>query len=43
MTGTVQRSSRGISAIAAADWLEAQLELINQIGDQNYLAQQLHS
>ena len=26
-----------------ADWLEAQLELIRQVGDQNYLAQQLHS
>jgi bacterioferritin len=26
-----------------ADWLEAQLELIRQIGEQNYLAQQLRS
>ena len=25
-----------------ADWLEAQLELIRQVGEQNYLAQQLH-
>jgi bacterioferritin len=25
-----------------ADWLESQLELIRQIGDANYLAQQLH-
>jgi len=25
-----------------ADWLEAQLELIDQLGAQNYLAQQLH-
>lgn len=25
-----------------ADWLEAQLELIRQIGEQNYLAQQVH-
>ena len=24
------------------DWLEAQLELIRQVGEQNYLAQQLH-
>lgn len=24
------------------DWLEAQLELIKQVGDQNYLAQQIH-
>jgi bacterioferritin (cytochrome b1) len=23
------------------DWLEAQLELIRQVGEQNYLAQQL--
>ena len=26
-----------------ADWLEAQLELIRQVGEQNYLAQQLRS
>lgn len=25
-----------------ADWLEAQLELIRQVGEQNYLAQQIH-
>lgn len=25
-----------------ADWLEAQLELIKQVGEQNYLAQQIH-
>jgi bacterioferritin len=25
-----------------ADWLEAQLELIRQVGDANYLAQQIH-
>ena len=24
------------------DWLEAQLELIKQVGEQNYLAQQIH-
>ena len=27
---------------AHADWLEAQLELIRQVGDANYLAQQIH-
>jgi len=26
-----------------ANWLEAQLELIKQVGEQNYLAQQIHS
>jgi bacterioferritin len=26
-----------------ADWLEAQLELIRQVGEANYLAQQIHS
>ena len=25
-----------------ADWLEAQLELVRQVGEQNYLAQQMH-
>jgi len=25
------------------DWLEAQLELIKQVGEQNYLAQQIHT
>jgi bacterioferritin len=25
-----------------ADWIEAQLELIKQVGEQNYLAQQIH-
>jgi bacterioferritin len=25
-----------------ADWLEAQLELVKQVGEQNYLAQQIH-
>ena len=25
-----------------ADWLEAQLELIRQVGDAHYLAQQIH-
>jgi bacterioferritin len=25
-----------------ADWLESQLEAINQVGEQNYLSQQLH-
>ena len=25
------------------DWLEAQLELIKQVGEQNYLAEQIHS
>ncbi|MDP9464768.1 MAG: bacterioferritin [Actinomycetota bacterium] len=25
-----------------ADWLEAQLELVRQVGDSNYLAQQIH-
>jgi bacterioferritin len=24
------------------DWLESQLELIRQVGEQNYLAQQIH-
>jgi bacterioferritin len=24
------------------DWLESQLELIKQVGEQNYLAQQIH-
>lgn len=27
---------------AHADWLESQLELINQVGAENYLAQQIH-
>ena len=27
---------------AHADWLEAQLELIRQVGDANYLTQQIH-
>jgi bacterioferritin len=25
-----------------ADWLEAQLELVRQVGDAHYLAQQIH-
>jgi bacterioferritin len=25
------------------DWLEAQLELIRQVGEQNYLSEQIHA
>jgi bacterioferritin len=31
-----------ISEEAHVDWLEAQLELIRQVGQQNYLSQQIH-
>ena len=31
-----------VSEEAHTDWIETQLELIRQIGEQNYLAQQLH-
>ncbi len=31
-----------VSEEAHTDWIETQLELIRQVGEQNYLAQQLH-
>ena len=31
-----------VSEEAHVDWLEAQLNLIKQVGEQNYLAQQIH-
>ena len=44
-SATTARASCSSSILVAeeehADWLEAQLELIEQVGEQNYLAQQI--